>query len=1457
MDYETRHGAEPEFGSSNLVPDNANAAVATAAAIAGAIVLLPDAANAVVLPQGASLDDIQVRGRDLIIDLGDGRIYVIPDGAVHVPEIVIDDVAVPPLNLAALLIGQEPAPAAGAVQSSGGNFADPLMSLQNPYDLGDLLPYTELAFPDGRERDHGPAFEDDGELPGVGVDPGGSSGVTTNDAIDEVREAGLLAARAGTIKSAGSAAGSGSNSTNGTIIITSPDGVRSVTINGITVTGAAGQQIVTDKGTLVLGATTGNQISYVYTLNDNTSGDAATDRFTVIVTDTDGDTGQGSLTINIVDDTPTARNDTDTVPGGLVLTTDGNVITGANTTSGAAGIDTLGADGTALAVTGIHAGTTGAFLQPGSSVQGQYGTLTIAADGSYTYVRSPRTPGGVTDTFTYRVTDGDGDTSTATLVITIGQSPVSLSLPTAYESTVVDESGLPARGDEPAGSRSETSVEIATGTINIIALDGIASVTLNGQTITGLGQIITLPSGLFTVTGYDPDAGTLSYAFVLTDNTSGDDVRAFVNITVTDTDGDTVVEQFRITVVDDAPTAQDDTDTLGAGDFNAATGNVITDAEGDGGADVQGADGAIVTAVAGAGKGASDGIVGGATAGLYGTLTLNADGSYTYVRNPGTPGGVSDVFNYTITDGDGDESSATLTIDIADSKTTLDLPVEGGEGTIVAEAGLPNGSASATDAEKTSGVFEFTAPDGPATVTIAGVAVTSVGQTFNGDYGTLVIDSIAHGKITYTYTLTTNTSGDFTSDGFEVTVTDIDGDNSAGTLTIQIVDDVPTARSDADSVTEDGATVADGNVITGTGGSDANATDGTPDTRGADGAAVSAVGFGATAGTVGSPLAGAYGTLTLNADGSYSYTLNNELAAVQGLDGNDTLTEIFSYVLTDGDNDTSPATLTITINGADDEITINGLSAQGPDLTVYEDDLSDGTSPNAGALVQTGTFTVNGADGIASIRIQGTETFVGQSFTTAHGTFTITGLSAPANGNATAITVSYSYTLTDNTTTHTGVNDGFLTETFAVAVTDTDGSTDTDTVEVRIVDDGPQAIGDGTFTVAEGTPLTISALANDIRGADGIDLANPAKVFVVTGPAKGSVVYNNDGTFTYSAANGAEGPDSFTYRIVDRDGDISTATVTLNLAPDSVPTIVKTVNAVIDEDGLPGANIDNGQANPTEVTSTGSALGGGSVVVNFGGDVPANLSASIVLLDTVALDGQLKTLNNANVTFALEGGALVGRSGGAEVVRITVSGASTGPLAGDVTYTYQVQLSQPVKHAVSGSEDSITLTGVGFTVTDNDGDPVSGSFNVTVVDDVPSIDIAAGTTALIADESLGTTGSVQNEGGTVNNDETAAGAEAGAIGYAKGMLFTTTTADAGADGAASRVYGLSVNNADSGMLDAVTNQKIILSLTAGGVIEGRTQTGGALVFKLSVNTATGEVTLNQFRAIEHNDSTNH
>ena len=66
------------------------------------------------------------------------------------------------------------------------------------------------------------------------------------------------------------------------------------------------------------------------------------------------------------------------------------------------------------------------------------------------------------------------------------------------------------------------------------------------------------------------------------------------------------------------------------------------------------------------------------------------------------------------------------------------------------------------------------------------------------------------------------------------------------------------------------------------------------------------------AGSVGSSLAGVYGHLTLNADGSYSYVADNS-SAINSAPSGSHLLDVFAYTTSDGNGGTAGATLTITL----------------------------------------------------------------------------------------------------------------------------------------------------------------------------------------------------------------------------------------------------------------------------------------------------------------------------------------------------------------------------------------------------------------------------------------------------------------------------------------------------------------------------------------------------------------
>ena len=112
------------------------------------------------------------------------------------------------------------------------------------------------------------------------------------------------------------------------------------------------------------------------------------------------------------DSAPMAHADVDAIPPGGYGAS-GNAITGAGTISGAAGADSV-ADGPARVVE-VH-GSGGATSQSGSGFQalGQYGVLTMDAQGNFNYARNANTPEGVQDVFGYTIADSMGGVSPRT-----------------------------------------------------------------------------------------------------------------------------------------------------------------------------------------------------------------------------------------------------------------------------------------------------------------------------------------------------------------------------------------------------------------------------------------------------------------------------------------------------------------------------------------------------------------------------------------------------------------------------------------------------------------------------------------------------------------------------------------------------------------------------------------------------------------------------------------------------------------------------------------------------------------------------------------------------------------------------------------------------------------------------------------------------------------------------------
>jgi VCBS repeat-containing protein len=125
-----------------------------------------------------------------------------------------------------------------------------------------------------------------------------------------------------------------------------------------------------------------------------------------------------------------------------------------------------------------------------------------------------------------------------------------------------------------------------------------------------------------------------------------------------------------------------------------------------------------------------------------------------------------------------------------------------------------------------------------------------------------------------------------------------------------------------------------------------------------------------SAANVGVALTGTYGSLTLNANGSWTYTLNNADPDTNALAHNQAASDVFTYTMRDLDGATSSSTLTINITGTNDAPVVTGDTSaaltedQFPLLQRGELTASD---PDIGA---TQTWSIVGGPGTTTTALQ-------------------------------------------------------------------------------------------------------------------------------------------------------------------------------------------------------------------------------------------------------------------------------------------------------------------------------------------------------------------------------------------------------------------------------------------------------------------------------------------------------
>jgi gliding motility-associated-like protein len=142
-------------------------------------------------------------------------------------------------------------------------------------------------------------------------------------------------------------------------------------------------------------------------------------------------------------------------------------------------------------------------------------------------------------------------------------------------------------------------------------------------------------------------------------------------------------------------------------------------------------------------------------------------------------------------------------------------------------------------------------------------------------------------------------------------------------------------------------------------------------------------------------------------------------------------------------------------------------------------------------------------------------------------------------------------------------------DSFTYKLCDTDGDCDDATVFISMkpVDDFPVA-NDDTFNAHMDGVLDDFVDDNDIPSGDGGNVWS-----IVKQPTTGTVLFNPDGSFTYTPNVGYLGNDSFTYKLCDVDGDCDEAVVNI-VVDDIIPNQIFTPNGDTQNDTYYVKNIE-------------------------------------------------------------------------------------------------------------------------------------------------------------------------------------------------------------------------------------------------------------------------------------------
>ncbi|POU26895.1 VCBS domain-containing protein, partial [Aeromonas hydrophila] len=838
----------------------------------------------------------------------------------------------------------------------------------------------------------------------------------------------------------------------------------------------------------------------------------------------------------------------------------------------------------------------------GTPSAGALGSLSITEGGAWTY--------NVDNSKVQYL--GEGETKVETFVV---KSVDGTEHTVTITITGVNDAAVITGSDTGAVTEDETNPTLTeTGTLSVTDVDGADEAKFqagNGTPSAGaLGSLSITEGGAWT---YNVDNSKVQYlgegetkveTFVVK---SVDGTEHTVTITITGVNDAAV-----ITGSDTGAVTEDETKPL-----LTETGTLSV-------TDVDGADEAKFQA----GNGTP-------SAGALGSLTIDADGNWTYnVANGDVQylgEGETKVETFVVKSVDGTEHTVTITITGVNDAAVI---TGSDTGAVTEDETNPTltetGTLSVTDVDGADEA-KFQAGNGtPSAGALGSLSITEGGAwTYNVD----------NSKVQYL--------GEGETKVETFVVKSVDGTEHTVTITITGVNDAAVITgSDTGAVTEDETKP----LLTETG------TLSVTDVDGADEAK-----FQAGNGT---PSAGALGSLTIDADGNWTYNVAN--GDVQYLGEGETKVETFTVASVDG----TTHTVTITITGVNDAAVITGSDTG----AVTEDE----TNPQ---LTETGTLSVTDVDGADEAKFVAGN---GVASTGALGSLSIT------EGGA------WTYNVDNSKVQYLGEGETKV-ETFVVK--SVDGTEHTVTITITGVNDAAVITGTDTGGVVEDetNPLLTETGTLSVTDVDGAD---EAKFLVGNGTpsagALGSLAITEGGAWTYNVDNSkvqylGEGETKVeTFVVKSVDGTEHTVTITITGVNDAAVITGSDTGAVTEDETKPLLT-ETGTLSVTDVDGADEAK------FQAGNGTP---SAGALGSLTIDADGNWTyNVDNSKVQYLGEGETKVETfvvksvDGTEHTVTITITGVNDAAVIGGTD-----------SGAVTEDETNPLLTETGtLSVTDVDG----------------------------------------------------------------------------------------------------------------------------------------------------------